>query len=182
MNDVFVLGGAQTDFSLNYAREGGGIFELFHDATDRAFAATAIEPRDVEVAHVGNFVGELFAGQGQLGGFFGHVHPALAGTPASRHEAACASGSIAILAASADIAAGRYGLALVVGVELMRNVPGQRAAEFLGAAAWAGREAQGARYVWPCMFSQLADEYDERYGLDPAHLRAISALAFENGR
>jgi acetyl-CoA C-acetyltransferase len=180
--EVFILGGAQTDFARNIDREGGGMFELFRDVAEAAFAATGIEPKDVETAHVGNFVGELFAGQGQLGGFFGHVHPDLAGIPTSRHEAACASGSIAILAASAEIEAGRYGLALVLGIELMRNVPGQRAAEYLGSAAWAGREAQEARFLWPYMFSKVAEEYEERFGLDRAHLRAISENAFANAK
>jgi acetyl-CoA C-acetyltransferase len=180
--EVYILGGAQTDFARNIDREGGGMFELFRDVAETAFAATGIEPREVETAHVGNFVGELFAGQGQLGGFFGHVHPDLAGIPTARHEAACASGSIAILAASAEIEAGRYGLALVLGIELMRNVPGQRAAEYLGSAAWAGREAQEARYLWPWMFSKVAEEYEERFGLDRAHLRAISENAFANAK
>lgn len=180
--EVFILGGAQSDFARNLDREGGGMFELFRDVAEAAFTATGIEPKEVEVAHVGNFVGELFAGQGQLGGFFGHVHPDLAGVPAARHEAACASGSIAILAASAEIEAGRYGLAMVLGIELMRNVPGQRAAEYLGSAAWAGREAQGARYLWPWMFSQVAEEYDKRFGLDHAHLKGISEIAFANAK
>jgi acetyl-CoA C-acetyltransferase len=180
--EVFILGGAQTDFARNIEREGGGMFELFRDVAEAAFAATGIEPKKVETAHVGNFVGELFAGQGQLGGFFGHVHPDLAGIPTSRHEAACASGSIAILAASAEIEAGRYGLALVLGIELMRNVPGQRAAEYLGSAAWAGREAQEARFLWPYMFSKVVEEYEERYGLDRAHLKAISENAFANAK
>lgn len=180
--DVFILGGAQTDFAANYDREGKGMFELFRDVAEAAFSATGIEPSEVETAHVGNFVGELFAGQGQLGGFFGHVHPDLAGVPAARHEAACASGSIALLAASAEIEAGRYGLALVLGIELMRNVPGQRAAEYLGSAAWAGHEAEGARYLWPFMFSEVAKEYRERHGLDHAHLRGISEINFTNAR
>lgn len=180
--EVYILGGAQTDFARNIEREGGGMFELFRDVAEAAFTATQIEPKEVEVAHVGNFVGELFAGQGQLGGFFGHVHPDLAGIPASRHEAACASGSIAILAAAAEIEAERYGLALVLGIELMRNVPGQKAAEYLGAAAWTGREAQEARYLWPYMFSQVAAEYEERFGLDRAHLRAISKNNFANAK
>ena len=180
--EVFILGGAQSDFARNLEREGGGLFELFRDVAEAGFAATGIEPKEVETAHVGNFVGELFGGQGQLGGFFGHVHPDLAGIPTSRHEAACASGSIAILAASAEIEAGRYGLALVLGIELMRNVPGQRAAEYLGSAAWAGREAQEARYLWPYMFSQVADEYGERFGLDRAHLRGISENNFANAK
>lgn len=180
--EVFILGGAQTDFARNIDREGGDMFALFRDVAEAAFAATGIEPKEVETAHVGNFVGELFAGQGQLGGFFGHVHPDMAGIPASRHEAACASGSIAILAASAEIEAGRYGLALVLGIELMRNVPGQRAAEYLGSAAWAGREAQDARYLWPYMFSNVAAEYEERFGLNRAHLHAISENAFANAK
>ena len=180
--EVFILGGAQSDFARNLEREGGGLFELFRDVAEAGFAATGIEPKEVETAHVGNFAGELFGGQGQLGGFFGHVHPDLAGIPTSRHEAACASGSIAILAASAEIEAGRYGLALVLGIELMRNVPGQRAAEYLGSAAWAGREAQDARYLWPYMFSQVADEYGERFGLDRAHLRGISENNFANAK
>ncbi|HNS85828.1 MAG TPA: hypothetical protein PKH09_02925 [Parvularculaceae bacterium] len=138
---IFVLGGAQTDFTANYGRDGKEMFDLFRDAVEGAIDATVVAPGEIETAHVGNFVGELFAGQGQLGGFVGHVHPDLAGVPASRHEAAWASGGIALLAAGAEIEAGRYDVALVVGIELMRNVPGQQAAEFLGSAAWAGKEA-----------------------------------------
>ena len=100
--DVFILGGAQTDFSRNLEREGGGLFELFRDVAEAAFAATGIEPKEVDTAHVGNFVGELFAGQGQLGGFFGHVHPDLAGIPASRHEAATAEALTIFKRALAD--------------------------------------------------------------------------------
>lgn len=179
---IFVLGGAQTDFSANYGRDGKEMFALFRDAVEGAIDATVVAPGEIETAHVGNFVGELFAGQGQLGGFVGHVHPDLAGVPASRHEAACASGGIALLAAGAEIEAGRYDVALVVGIELMRNVPGQQAAEFLGSAAWAGKEAQGATYLWPYMFSNVADEYGERFGLDRAHLRRISEINFENAK
>lgn len=181
-SEVFILGGAQTDFAVNCERRGDGIYELFRNVCEDAFAATGIEPKEVETAHIGNFVGELFTGQGQLGGFLGHVHPDLSGVPASRHEAACASGSIAILAASAEIEAGRYDMAMVVGLELMRNVPGQTAAEHLGAAAWKGREAQEAQFLWPAMFSDLAEEYDKRFGIDRAHLTAISENNFANAK
>jgi len=180
--ELFVLGGSQTDFARNYEREGSGIFEMFRDVIADAFASTAIDPRDVEVAHIGNFAGELFTKQGQLGGFLGHVHPDLIGIPSSRHEAACASGSVALLAGGADIESRRYDLALVVGIELMRNVDGIKAAEYLGSAAWIGMEGQNARYLWPFMFSKLATEYEERYGLDHAHLRQISKNAFANAK
>jgi acetyl-CoA C-acetyltransferase len=143
----------------------------------------ALEPADIEVAHVGNFAAELFCNQGHLGGLFAAADPAFAGLPTSRHEGACASGSLALLAASADIQAGRYGLAAVLGIEQMRNVPGEQAAHFIGPTAmWSGHECLGVRYPWPRMFSDLADEYDRRYGLKQEHLARIAAINFANAR
>tara|TARA_R110000868_G_scaffold6550_2_gene37005 strand:+ start:81957 stop:83189 length:1233 start_codon:yes stop_codon:yes gene_type:complete len=179
---VYILGGAQSDFARNWTRDNKGLFELISETTLSGLASASIDAAEIDVIHIGNFAGELFCGQGLLGGMMGHVDPAFEGKPTSRHEAACASGSMAIMAAMADIEAGRYGLAACLGVELMRNVPGQTAAEHLGAAAWAGREAVGARYVWPAMFSDLAAEYDQRYGLDRQHLAEISRINFDNAK
>ncbi|GAA4956116.1 acetyl-CoA acetyltransferase [Yinghuangia aomiensis] len=177
---AYILGGAQTDFARNWAKEGLGLVDLIREAAEGALADADVDPADVDVVHVGNHAGELFAGQSQLGGLTASAVPALAGLPASRHEAACASGSIAVLAADAEIAAGRYDLALVVGVEIMRNVPADRAAANLGSAAWAGREAVGATFPWPALFAEVAEAYDERWGLDAAHLGAIARTAFAN--
>lgn len=182
MPDIFILGGAQTDFARNWAREGLEIFDMFAEVVQAGLADAGVDARDVEVGHVGNFTAELFAHQGLLGGFFPHVDPGFDGMPTARHEAACASGSIAILAAMSDLESGRFGLACVVGVELMRNVPGQMATDHIGTAAWAGREAIGAPYVWPRIFSELAEEYDRRYGLKWEHLAEISRINFDNAR
>ena len=179
---VYILGGWQSDFSANWARQGMTLADAFSQAVGEGLAATGLDPEDIDTGHVGNFAGELFAGQGLLGGFFGLVHPALDGLPTARHEAACASGSVAILAATAEIEAGRYDLACVVGIEQMRNVPGQKAAENLGSAAWVGEEFQDARFLWPRAFSDLADEYDRRHGLKYEHLMAIAENNFANGR
>lgn len=179
---VYILGGWQSDFSVNWARQGMSLTDAFAQAVGEGLAAVDLDPEDIETGHVGNFAGELFAGQGLLGGFFGQVHPALDGLPTARHEAACASGSVAILAATAEIEAGRYDLACVVGIEQMRNVPGQTAAEHLGSAAWVGEEFQDARFLWPRAFSDLADEYERRHGLKYEHLMAIAENNFANGR
>ena len=82
----------------------------------------------------------------------------------------------------ADLRSCAYDTALVVGVELEKTVPGDLAAQHLGAAAWTGHEGAEARYLWPSMFAQVAAEYDRRYGLDDAHLRAIAQLNFTNAR
>jgi acetyl-CoA C-acetyltransferase len=180
--NVYILGGYQTDFAKNWSREGASIYDILKATVEGALIATDIEPRQVQVAHIGNFVGELFCGQGHLGGMFASIDPAFAGIPASRHEAACSSGSIALLAAMSEIEAGRYDLACVAGVEQMRNVSGQEAAEHLGAAAWVGREAQHAQFPWPHLFSQLWDVYDERYGVKQEHLARIAQINFSNAR
>lgn len=180
--DVFVLGGAQSDFARNWSREGLTLFDMMRDTVLDALDQTRISAREVETAHIGNFAAERFCDQGHLGGFFAAIDPAFDGLPASRHEAACASGSMALLAASAEIEAGRYDLACVVGVEMMRNIPGDDAAHHLGVAAWTGREAQEARFVWPWMFSELAGEYERRYGLNHDHLGEIARINYDNGR
>lgn len=179
---IYILGGAQTDFSENWSRSNKSLFDLFSSAVLSGLDDADLEPKDIEVGHVGNFVAELFTGQGMLGGYFGHVHPDFSGLPSSRHEGACASGSLAILSAMRDIESGHYETACVVGVELMRNVPGAIAAKNLGAAAWVGREALGAKYLWPAMFSDLCDVYEERFGLNYKHLSAISKINFANGK
>jgi len=179
---TYILGGWQSDFARNWAREGVEMADGFGEAVHGGLAAASLDPADIDVGHVGNFVGDLFAGQGLLGGFFAQTEPAFDGLPTSRHEGACASGSLALLAAMSDIQAGHYGTALVVGIELMRNVPGQTGAEYLGAAAWTGHEFGDATYVWPRAFSNLTDEYDSRYGIDEAHLRHIAQVNFGNAK
>ncbi len=179
---IYILGGAQTDFSKNWSRDNQSLFDLFSGAVLSGLEDAHLEPKDIDVGHVGNFVAELFTGQGMLGGYFGHVHPDFSGMPSSRHEGACASGSLAILAAMTDIESGRYETACVVGVELMRNVPGNIAAKNLGAAAWVGREALGAKYLWPSMFSDLCEVYQDRFGLDYKHLSEISKINFANAK
>jgi acetyl-CoA C-acetyltransferase len=128
---VYVLGGYQTDFARNWSKENKHISAMFQEAVTGALQATRIPPEDVEVGHVGNFAAELYAMQGHLGAFLVEVDPAFRGLPTARHEAACASGSIAILAASAEIEAGRYDLAMVLGVEQMKTVDSARGGDYL---------------------------------------------------
>ena len=180
--DVYILGGHQTDFSLNWGKRGQGLFEMMEATVQGGLAATRLTAAEVDSSHIGNFTGELFGGQGHLGGFMASIDAGFSGKAASRHEAACASGSVAIVAAMNDILAGHSELSCVVGVELMRNVSGRDAADHLAAAAWRGKEALGARYLWPHMFSTLMDEYEQRFGLDERHLASLSRLAYDNAK
>lgn len=183
---VFFLGGAQTDFARNLAREGKELVDLVGEVVRAALDDAKIDAREVGAVHVGNAFGELFTGQAQTGALPATAIPELDGVPASRHEGACASGSLALLAAAADLEAGRYASVLVVGAEQERNVPGETAARHLGAAAQIGRdrEAPDARYLWPAMFSSVTEEILARSPRGPtrAHLAAIAKKNFANAK
>jgi acetyl-CoA C-acetyltransferase len=182
MHNVWILGGYQSDFARNLSREGHDFADLTAEVVDATLAAARLDASDIGVVHVANAFGEMFARQGHLGAMPATVNDGLWDTPASSHEAACASGSVATLAAIADLRSGAYRTALVVGVELEKTVPGDTAAEHLGAAAWTDHEGGDAKFMWPYMFDRVAAEYDRRYGIEEGHLRAIAQLNFANAR
>jgi len=82
------------------------------------------------------------------------IDPAFSGLPTSRHEAACASGSIALIAASAEIEPDVTDLSCVVGVEQMKTVDSTTGGDYLGTAAWYEREAKGIEFPFPKLFGR----------------------------
>lgn len=179
---VYILGGYQTDFARNWFKEGKGIQAIINETMDGAFAQTDITPDEVGAAHVGNFVAELFVSQAHLGSMVLNYDPALWGIPTSRHEAACASGSIAALMARSEIEAGSYDLTLVLGIELMKTVDSKTGGDYLGTAAWFEKECRGIEYPFPKLFDRLYDIYEEMYGVKYEHLAHISAVNYQNAR
>jgi acetyl-CoA C-acetyltransferase len=99
-----------------------------------------------------------------------------------RHEGACASSSLGILSAMAEIEAGRYGCALVLGVEEFKNLSGNEASVNQNAAAWQGHEGFDCTFMWPAVFGRVAMEYESRYGLDRKYLNRIAEINYGNAR
>ena len=179
---VTIIGGYQSDFARNLTREGGEIAALVAECVAGTLDAAGIEALDVETIHVANAFGQLYTGQGHLGAMPATVEAGLWGTPAVRHEGACASGSLATLAAMAELEAGRYDVALVLGVEVEKTLPGPDAARVQEAAAWVDHETDDELPIWPATFDRIAAEYERRHGLDEVHLRAIGELNLRNAR
>jgi acetyl-CoA C-acetyltransferase len=179
---VYILGGYQTDFARNWTKENKHISAMIREAVEGTLSVTGVAPEEIQTGHVGNFAAELYAMQGHLGAFLVDVDPSFAGLPTARHEAACASGSIALLAASAELEAERYDVALVVGVEQMKTVNPTVGGDFLGTAAWYELEAKGVEFPFPKLFGKLGDEYQRRYGLRDDHLAHISAVNYSNAK
>ena len=136
---VYVLGGHQSDFAKVWSRHGQDISDMTREATLGALQACQLEPSAIESIHVGNAFGELQRQQAHLGALVAQVVPELWGVPAMRHEGACASSSLGVLAAMAEIEAGRYDCVLVLGVEEFKNLSGNEASVNQNAAAWQGR-------------------------------------------
>ena len=177
-----ILGGHQTDFARNIAKQDQDVSDLTKEAIEAVLTDAGIDAADIESIHVGNAFGQLYNGQGHLGAMPATVIPELWGVPSMRHEAACASSSMATLTAMAEIEAGRYDCVLVLGVEQEKNMPGAQAASVQTAAAWVGHETEGVEFFWPYAFNRVADEYDRRYGINDEHLRAIGELNLRNAQ
>jgi acetyl-CoA C-acetyltransferase len=179
---VYILGGYQTDFARNWSRENKHISAMMREALQGALYQTKIEAGEIDAAFVGNFASELFCNQAHLGAFFVEFDPAFVGLPTCRFEAACASGGVAILSATAYIKAGIYDLICVIGIEQMKTVTPLEGGRFLGAAAWYEKECQGIDFPFPKLFGRLGDEYDKRYGLDDKYLARIAQVNYSNAK
>ena len=179
---VYILGGYQTDFARGYAREGLDISDMMREAIEGALADSSVDVADVDTVHVGNAFSELQRQQGHLGAMASQVVPGLWGKPAMRHEGACASSSLAVLSAMSEIEAGRYDVALVVGVEEQKALPGDQSSIAQNAASWQGNEGISCTFMWPAVFGLLGEEYAYRYGLDRQYLNRISEINYGNAK
>ena len=182
MGATWILGGHQSDFARNFSKEGRSIGDLIAEVAEATLARCGIGAAAVDTVHVANAFGQLYTGQGHLAAMPATVVPGLWGKPAMAHEGACASGSLATLAAMAELEAERYGCALVLGAEIEKSLPGSEAAAVQAAAAYVGHESGDPSLLWPSMFARIADAYDERYGIDDRHLRAIGRINLENAK
>lgn len=182
-NKVYILGGAQTDFERNWTKEGKNFIAMLKEAVadgfnDAEFSYDELIRLNKEnrvSAFVGNFIAEQYISQGHLGAFLTEVHPAFYGVPSSRHEAACASSSVALDAAITKIKAGEYDVCIVVGWEVMKSVNSKIGGDILGRAAYYEKEGKGIDLPFPTLFGRLADATIEKYGLDQE--RYLNALA-----
>lgn len=193
-NKVYILGGAQTDFERNWTKEGKNFIAMLKEAITDGFneagfsfeELTRLNKDNRVCAFVGNFIAEHYISQGHLGAFLTEVHPAFYGVPSSRHEAACASSSVALDAAITKIKAGEYDVCIVVGWEVMKSVNSKVGGDILGRAAYYEKEGKGIDLPFPTLFGRLVDVTIEKYDLDQERymnaLARISTINYANAK
>ncbi|HPD93164.1 MAG: thiolase domain-containing protein [Rhodobacter sp.] len=179
---TYILGSSQTDFARAWSREGLDISDMIRASVLDALEDAQVDASQVGSIHVGNAFGEMQREQAHLGAMVAQVVPELWGVPAMRHEGACASASLAVLTAMAEIEAGRYDCVLVVGAEEFKNTRGDIASVNQNAAGWQGHEGIECKFLWPAVFGLAAQEYDRRYGLDRRYLNRIAEINYGNAK
>ncbi|MCI5144112.1 MAG: thiolase domain-containing protein [Candidatus Electrothrix sp. AR3] len=191
---VYILGGEQTDFQRNWAKEGKSFFPMMKEVVEDALRSTDLDYDDLRKVNsdnrcalfVGNFNAEQYVNQGHLGAFFTEIDSVFYGMPSARYEAACASGAVAIDAAATKIRAGEYDLAFVLGIEIMKTVTSIVGGDFLGTAAYYEKEGKGIEYPFPKLFGKLADVIKKKYNLPNQlfndALAEISAINYSNAK
>ena len=83
--NVWILGGYQSDFARNLTRESRDYADLTREIVDQTLAEAMIDATDIDVVHVANAFGEMFAQQGHLVAMPARVDDGLLDTPATRH-------------------------------------------------------------------------------------------------
>lgn len=122
--------------------------------------------------------------QGLMAGLLAGV-PGLEGKPLEAVENACASGGQAVLSGIYKLQAGLGETAIAVGLEKMRDdlgrADGKRVGEALGYFS-DPNEREGKTFVFPHIFAEIMQLYQQTWGVSEADLAAIAVQEYSNAR
>lgn len=167
---ISILGFGQTSFGELWDRS---LLDLFQTAINLALDNAQLKPTDIDAIYVSNMASGNYETQLHLNSMVSSLlphHP-----PAFRLEAACASGSLAVVAATHALQAGTYHRVLVVGAEKMTDCDTTTSTKILSSAGNNYTEYGG---TFPGLYSLLADLYLTRYHLSqPTLRRALSLIS-----
>jgi acetyl-CoA C-acetyltransferase len=174
--EVAIISAGATQFGEHWDK---GLKDLVWEAGVKAVEEAGISGRDIEYIVFGNMSGGMFEGQEHVGALvadFLGLNP----IPATRVEAACASGGVAFFHGYMAVASGMYDLVVVGGVEKMTDVEPGRATEILSAAMDYEWEAYfGATF--PGVYALMARRYMHEYGLKPETLAKVAVKNHYHG-
>jgi acetyl-CoA acetyltransferase len=183
MNDVYIIGGARTDFKRNLKKEGKTIRDLITESGRKALADAKIDAGEIQAATVGNFNAGQFTKQLHLGAFIPEIDPKLHGIPTMHTEAACASGSLSVLLGAQWIMGGFYDAVLVVGAEQQKTMSSLDGSDVLGAAAdYHIEKPEYGDFMFPKLFGRIAQIYIDKYGAREEDLATVAWKNYAHAR
>ena len=174
MRDVAIVGVSQTKFGELWEKS---FRDLVVEAGIDAIRDANINGEDIDAMYIGNMTGGLFVGQEHIGSLIAE-HSGLTPIPATRVEAACASGGLALRQAIMAVASGYYDRVMAAGVEKMTDVVDATPA----IAAAADREWEAQQGVtFPSLYAMMAKRHMYEYGTTREQIAGFAVLGHKNG-
>lgn len=175
MRRVAVIGVGHSRFG---DRRDVNVKELAFESVKQALHDAGVQKKDIPYVSVGT-----------VGVWYEEPLPAVAiaeycgltGAGLARVEAACASGSAAVFNAYSSIASGLIDVALVVGVEKMREVDSYTVVELIGRAGSYLWEFENFGLTFPAYYALYATAYMEKYGATEEDLALVAVKNHKYG-
>lgn len=179
MRDVAIIGVKNTKFGELW---GKSLRDIVVEAGAGALADAGVGGKEINALYVGNMSGGRFIDQEHIGaliadysGLSKNLH-----VPATRVEAACASGGLALRQAIMAVASGYNDIVIAAGAEKMTDVGSEEASSALAAAA--DREWEGmAGATFPGIYAMIARLHMHRYGTTSEQLAEVAVKNHKNG-
>ncbi|RDE12988.1 MAG: acetyl-CoA acetyltransferase, partial [Candidatus Thorarchaeota archaeon] len=175
LKNTNIVSAAHTKFGV---LEGVTLREMFSEAVDKVTVNAGIPKKDIQAAFIGSFIPEMLIHQGHTAPLLVD-YAGLRGLPATRHEAACASGATALRAGIMAIESRLYDTVLVVGAEKMTSVSTNKATEALAAAADDQFESS-IGLTFPGVFALAAVAHMHKYGTTEEDMARVAVKAHKN--
>ncbi len=172
---VAVIGLGLTKFGEHWEK---GLRNLALEAGVKAVTDAKIEGKEIDAMFIGNMAAGRLTGQEHLGALV--ADQIGMNIPATRVEAACASGGLALRQGLFSILSGQHNMVLVGGAEKMTDMSGDQVTTTLMGAAdeeWEGFQG----LTFPGLYALMARRHMHEYGTKREQLAAISVKNHEHG-
>ena len=178
MRDVAVIGIGCTTFGEKWE---SSFRDLFVEAGALALADAELPGEKIDAMYVGNMSAGRFIEQEHIGALIAdYAGLSTRHIPATRVEAACASGGLAFRQAVISVASGISDIVVAAGVEKMTDVGTGASVDTLAGAA--DREWEGFMgATFPGLYAMIATDYMHRYPLTREQLGMVAVKNHRNG-
>lgn len=176
MTRVAVVGTGLTKFGEHWSRS---LRQLSTEAGALALKDAKIDGKEIQALFIGNMGAGRFIGQEHLGALAAD-RSGLNPIPATRTEAACASGSLAFRNAYHAIKSGEFDIVVAAGAEKMTDIKGTDAiSTLMGAGDQEWESSVGLTFTG--LYGLMARAYMERYGLSRDELSLVPVKNHKHG-
>ncbi len=173
---VGIVGVGQTKMGEHWSKS---LRDLSTEAGALALRDAGLAASDIDGMFIGNMSAGQFVGQEHLGALVVD-HVGLTPIPATRCEAACASGSLAFRKAYFSVLSGHHKIVIVGGAEMMTAL---KATGSVGTLMGAGDQEWESNIglTFSGLYALMARAYMERYGLSREELALVPVKNHQHG-